>query len=66
MLKIRKSNSLEQRNFSALKRAKQTIFAQALLAALMVFLTVVIVFAITAAWYTNVVQTGGLVFEAEI
>ncbi len=28
-------------------------------------LTIVIVFAMTAAWYTNIVQTSGLVFEAE-
>ena len=65
MLKNKKSNCHKQRSSSALKRARKNIFAQALLAALMVFLTVVIVFAITAAWYTNVVQTGGLVFEAE-
>ena len=65
MLKTKKSSSPEQRSSSALKRARRNIYAQALLAALMVFLTVVIMFAITAAWYTNVVQTGGLVFEAE-
>ena len=28
-------------------------------------LTIVIIFAMTAAWYTNIVQTSGLVFEAE-
>lgn len=28
-------------------------------------LTIVIVFAMTSAWYTNIVQTSGLVFEAE-
>lgn len=30
-----------------------------------VVLTVVILFAMTSAWYTNIVQTSGLVFEAE-
>ena len=65
MLKTKKSNSPAQRSSSAMKRARRNIYAQALLAALMVFLTVVVMFAITAAWYTNVVQTGGLTFEAE-
>lgn len=65
MLKTKKSNSPAQRSSSAVKRARRHIYAQALLAALMVFLTVVVMFAITAAWYTNVVQTGGLTFEAE-
>ena len=30
-----------------------------------ILLTIVIVFAMTAAWYTNIVQTSGLVFKAE-
>lgn len=30
-----------------------------------VILTIVILFAMTSAWYTNIVQTSGLVFEAE-
>lgn len=38
---------------------------QAGLAVMTIVLTLVIVFAMTAAWYTNIVQTSGLVFEAE-
>lgn len=41
------------------------IYRQAGLAGLTVVLTIVILFAMTAAWYTNIVQTSGLVFEAE-
>ena len=48
-----------------MKKAQRTIFWQAGLALLTVALTVVIVFAMTTAWYTNVVQTSGLVIEAE-
>lgn len=41
------------------------IYQKAGLAGLTVVLTIVILFAMTAAWYTNIVQTSGLVFEAE-
>ncbi len=50
---------------AVLKKAQRTIYWQAGLALLTVVLTVIIVFAMTAAWYTNVVQTSGLVIEAE-
>lgn len=49
----------------ALKRYRKRIYWQAGLALLTVILTITIVFAMTAAWYTNIVQTSGLVFEAE-
>ena len=44
---------------------QKNIYRQAGLALLTVILTVVILFAMTSAWYTNIVQTSGLVFEAE-
>lgn len=50
---------------SALKKAKRNIFWQAGLALITIILTVVILFAMTSAWYTNIVQTSGLAFEAE-
>lgn len=53
-------NQLDQLN-----QAKKNITRQALLAGLTVVLTIVILFAMTSAWYTNIVQTSGLVFEAE-
>ena len=62
-----KQNNATARSASsaALKKAQRTIFWQAGLALLTVVLTIVIVFAMTTAWYTNVVQTSGLVIEAE-
>ena len=50
---------------AALKKAQHTVFWQAGLALLTVILTIVIIFTMTAAWYTNVVQTSGLVIQAE-
>lgn len=48
-----------------LQAAQKNITRQAMLAGLTVVLTIVILFAMTSAWYTNIVQTSGLVFEAE-
>ena len=50
---------------AALKRAQRNIVWQAGLAVVTVVLTVVIAFAMTSAWYTNIVQTSGLTFEVE-
>lgn len=66
MLKTPKSNNPTQRDSSsALKRARKSVYRQAMLAGLMVVLMVVVLFAITAAWYTNVVQTGNLMFKTK-
>lgn len=48
-----------------LSRIRKRIGLQAYLAVMTVVLTVVIVFGMTAAWYTNVVHSGGLIFEVE-
>ena len=48
-----------------LNKVQKNITRQAILAGLTVVLTIVILFAMTSAWYTNIVQTSGLVFEAE-
>jgi len=52
-------------NFAALRKAKKSIYWQASLALVTIILTIVIAFAMTSAWYTNIVQASGLVFEAE-
>ncbi|MBQ6718924.1 MAG: hypothetical protein IJN20_01055 [Oscillospiraceae bacterium] len=44
---------------------QKNITRQAILAGLTVVLTIVILFAMTSAWYTNIVPTSGLTFEAE-
>ena len=48
-----------------LKKVQKNIYRQAILAGLTVVLTIVIVFAMTSAWYVNVVETSGLVFQTE-
>ena len=41
------------------------VYRQALLVGLVLLLIVVLIFAMSAAWYTNVVKTGDLVFQVE-
>lgn len=48
-----------------LRVLRRNVILQATLAFLTVVLTIVLVFSLTAAWYTNVVRTGGLGFQAE-
>ena len=50
---------------AVLKRAKRKIYWQAALALMTIVLTLVIIFTMSAAWYTNIVQTNGLVIKAE-
>lgn len=50
---------------NALQKAQKRIARQAILALLTVVLTVVLIFAMTSAWYTNIVQSSGLTFQAE-
>ena len=52
-------------NSAALRKARRNIYWQAGLAMVTIVLTIVIIFAMTSAWYTNIVQTSGLVFQAE-
>ena len=58
-------NPAEADDFPELDRVQKRIYRQAALAGLTVVLTIVILFAVTSAWYTNIVQTSGLVFQAE-
>ena len=48
-----------------LRILRRNVILQASLAILTIVLTILLVFSLTAAWYTNVVQTGGLGFKAE-
>lgn len=48
-----------------LRHLRKRIALRASLAVLTVLLTLVIIFGMTAAWYTNVVQSGGLIFQVE-
>lgn len=48
-----------------LKAAKNRILIQGALAFFTIVIVVILLFAMTTAWYTNVVETSGLTFEAE-
>lgn len=58
-------NNKNTANSAALKKVRRNIYWQAGLAMVTIVLTIVIIFAMTSAWYTNIVQTSGLVFQAE-
>lgn len=64
-IRINKNLTARGADATALSAAKKRIFWQAGLAGITIILTIVIAFAMTSAWYTNIVQTSGLVFEAE-
>lgn len=58
------NNHLSQHdNAVVLKRVRKTVYQQAALAVFMVVLIAVVIFAATSAWYTNVAQTSGLIFD---
>lgn len=57
---MRNTNSREE----TLKAVRKSVYKQALLAGLIILLTVILLFAMTTAWYTNIAQTSGLMFEA--
>ncbi|MBQ7319992.1 MAG: hypothetical protein IJW97_07450 [Clostridia bacterium] len=61
----RKPNNSQHDLFGSLRTLRTNISLQALLAIITVVLTVVLLFSLTVAWYTNIVQTGGLTFETE-
>ena len=57
--------SAKTSEMSNVQRMQKNIARQAALTVLTVVLTVVILFAMVSAWYTNIAQTSGLTFEAE-
>lgn len=62
---LRQNKRTDKQSSPELSRLQKNIYRQAGLAGLIIVLTLVILFAMTSAWYTNIVQTSGLVFEAE-
>lgn len=54
-----------QQNQPSLAKMRKRVAMQASLALLTIVLTVIIIFAMSAAWYTNIVQTNGLVFQVK-
>lgn len=60
-----KSDVISTKAAPTLFRMRKRVAMQAGLAVLTVVLTIVIVFAMSAAWYTNIVHTNGLTFQVE-
>lgn len=63
--KLQQKNPAKTTHNGALKVLRSRVFKQAALAIFTITVTVILLFAMTTAWYTNVVETGGLTFEAE-
>lgn len=61
----RNGNSRLPGSFNLIKGLQKKILWRSVLVILTIVLTLVLVFALTVAWHTNVVQTGGLSFTAE-
>ena len=60
-----KMNNTRHDDLGLLRKLRKSVIIRAALALAMIVLTLILLFSLTLAWYTNVVQTGGLVFEAE-
>lgn len=61
----RNRRNSNQNNAVHVKNLQNNIMLRIVLVALVLVLTVVLVFSLTIAWQTNVVQSGGLTFTAE-
>ena len=60
-----KLNNSRQDRLGLLGALRKGVIMRALLAIVTVVLTVIVLFSLTVAWFTNVVQTGGLHFQTE-
>lgn len=59
------NNNSGQANVGMLKRPRKKIVLRAAFSIVILLLTAVLLFSMTAAWYTNVADTGGLIFVAK-
>jgi len=59
------NNPSDQSKEQRLKSAKKDLLIKGLLAVFTVAVTMILIFAMTAAWFTNVVSTDGLTFQVE-
>lgn len=62
-IKLPVLNKDRQKNNDKLHTFQRAVRKQGILAICTILLTVILLFAMTTAWYTNVAQTSGLVFE---
>lgn len=60
-----KSQQKTPKQNSALSKVRKKVIIQAAIALQTVIIAVALIFGMSAAWYTNVLQTSGLQFEAE-
>lgn len=61
----RKNNNSRQDRKAALRDLQKKIFLRAFFSVVTLLLTAVLIFSLTAAWYTNVADAGGLTFVAK-
>lgn len=61
----RKNNNSRQDREAALRDLRKKIFLRAFFSVVTLLLTAVLIFSLTAAWYTNVADAGGLTFVAK-
>ena len=67
---MKQSNNLNNNDFqhdhsAALNFLRKSVMMRAALVVVVILLSIALVFSLTVAWYTNVVQSGGLTFSAE-
>lgn len=62
--KTTQSREREEYVLSVMERTKLNIYRQAGLAGLAIVVTVVLCFAMTVAWYSNIIHTGDMTFKA--
>lgn len=60
-----KLNHSQQGRFALLRSLRRGVVLRAFLAIITILLTIIVLFSLTVAWYTNVVQSGGLSFQTE-
>ena len=58
------NNEREERIRSVMERTKSNIYRQAGLTGLAIVVTLVLCFAMTVAWYSNIIHTGDMTFQA--
>jgi hypothetical protein len=61
----RKNNNSRQDRDDTLRALKKKILLRAFFSVVTLLLTAVLIFSLTAAWYTNVADAGGLTFVAK-
>lgn len=65
MLRKKNKEKSAQKQNNVLQTLRKKVVVQAIIAFQTIIITVALIFGMSTAWYTNVLQSGGLQFEAE-